>query len=156
MWQLVPESKMQLVSCKLPPKYLLGVSTLEGIHSIDAYIFMRLILFCTFVWFLIYFCWFYAQVFGFYMFQWTLFFEFSGFWQSVIQWSSNLHLKHVFGYWLLRSVRLFLGLRYLKVELNLLLPFTFLCWFKNFSVGCDPPQWLHFEWEIFAPYVSLT
>ena len=38
MWQVVPESKIQLVSCELSPKYLLGLSTLEGIHAIGVYI----------------------------------------------------------------------------------------------------------------------
>ena len=38
MWQVAPESKIQLVSCKLSPKYLIGLSALEEICATDAYI----------------------------------------------------------------------------------------------------------------------
>ena len=39
MWQVAPESKIQLFSFKLYPKSLLGISELEYIQIIDAYIF---------------------------------------------------------------------------------------------------------------------
>ena len=39
IWQVAPESKTQLVSCKLFPEYLLGISRLEYISAINAYIF---------------------------------------------------------------------------------------------------------------------
>ena len=45
MWQVAPEYKIQLVSCKVSPKYLLEISALEEIGSIDAYIFCEL--FCS-------------------------------------------------------------------------------------------------------------
>ena len=38
MWQVAPDSKIYLVSCKLSQKSLLGLSTLEETHSIDVYI----------------------------------------------------------------------------------------------------------------------
>ena len=39
MWQVAHESKIQLVSCKLSPKSLLGLSALEDIHAINMHIF---------------------------------------------------------------------------------------------------------------------
>ena len=39
MWQVMPESKIQLVSYFMSPKYLLGISTLEDIRAIYTYIF---------------------------------------------------------------------------------------------------------------------
>ena len=39
VWQVAPESKIQLVSFELSTKYLLGISTLEYVCDIDAYIF---------------------------------------------------------------------------------------------------------------------
>ena len=39
MWQVAPESKIQLVSCEMSPKYLLVISMLVYIHAIDSYIF---------------------------------------------------------------------------------------------------------------------
>ena len=39
MLKVVPESKIQFISCKLSPKSLLGLSALVDIFSIDAYIF---------------------------------------------------------------------------------------------------------------------
>ena len=43
MWQVAPESKIQLVSCKLSPKQLLGISALEDMRVRDAYIFCDLL-----------------------------------------------------------------------------------------------------------------
>ena len=147
MWQVALESKIQLVSYELSPKYILGVSTLEDIRAIDAYIFWDL--FCSkFLSYALYiYFYLYVQVFGLYVFQKTLFSIFPGPGKSVIQWSSDPHLKHLFGFILLCSVHLLLGLRELKYELNFLFPFPFLCCLKKISVGCDPPQWLHFELE---------
>ena len=48
IWQVAPESKSRLVSSELSPKYLLGLSALEDICSIETYIFcnwLRYILF---------------------------------------------------------------------------------------------------------------
>ena len=38
MWQVTPDFKVKLVSCEPSPKYLLGLSTLEDIRTIDTYI----------------------------------------------------------------------------------------------------------------------
>ena len=45
--QVSPESKIQFISCELSPKYLLGISTLEDICAIDAYILCDL--FCSII-----------------------------------------------------------------------------------------------------------
>ena len=39
IWKVSPESKIQLISCELSPKSLLGISSLEDICAIDLYIF---------------------------------------------------------------------------------------------------------------------
>ena len=39
MWKVALQSKIRLVSCKICTKSLLGLCTLEDIHSIEAYIF---------------------------------------------------------------------------------------------------------------------
>ena len=125
MLQVTLDYKIQLVSCKMFLKCILGLSTLKDL--LDAYIFSNsfcsVLLSDAFIIFINV----YAQVIGFYVLQVTLFYEFSGFVQSVIQWSYDLHLKNVFVFQLLRSVRLFFGLHELKDELNFLLIFLFIC-----------------------------
>ena len=64
-----------------------------------------------------------------------------------MKWSSDPHLKHVFGFWTLRSLCLLLELRELKEILLLNLSFIF--YLKNFTVGFEPPQWLHLDLEKF-------
>ena len=121
MWQVAPEYKIKFVSLKLSPKYLLGISTLEDIRARDANVFGEL--FCSVILSnsLYIFVYLYAQVFGFSVFQWTRFSEFSSFGSYANQLTSNPHLKHVFGFQLLLLVSLSLGLYELKYELDFLL-----------------------------------
>ena len=130
MWQGAPESKIKLVSCKIYP--LLVVSMLEDIHSIYAYIFCNSFRSVIFSNYLSLFVDLYAQVFDFSTFQWNILYEFSGFEKSVIQWSSDPNMKHVFGFRLLCLVRLFLVLHELKYEQNFLLNFPYLYFLKHF------------------------
>ena len=133
MWQVAPESKIQLVSCELSQKSLLGMSILENIYAIDAYILCDSFLSVLLSNVLSIFVDMYERVLGFYVFQWTLFSELSGFLQFVMKWSSAPHLKYVFGFQPLRSVRLLLDLCELKD--GFLLNFSFLCCLKNFQLG---------------------
>ena len=99
MWQVAPKYKFQLVSCELSPKSLLGIYALGKIRSIDLYIF------CDFLWSILFskylsiFVNLYARVLVFSMFQWNILSEVYGFGKIVMKWSSNPHLKHVFGFW---------------------------------------------------------
>ena len=101
---------------------------------------------------LIYFFDLYAQVLGFSVFQWTFLSEVFGSGEFAVKWSSDLHLKHVSGFWPLRSFRLLLELRGLKG--CLLYPFYFWCCLNHFSVGCEPPHWLHLDQENFSFIIS--
>ena len=154
MWQVAPGSKIQLVIYELSPEYLLTLPTLEDIRAKYMHIlcdsFCSVILPASFS----VFVHIYAQVFVFYAFQLTIFSGFSSFGKSAIQWFSDPHLKHVFSLKLLHPVHSFVGLYELKEELNFLFPF--ICWLKNFLVGCNPTQWLHSEWESFVLSVALT
>ena len=101
MWQGTPESKIKLVSCDILPKCLLGLSALEDIFAINAYIFCdsfcSVLLSCDlYILFNIY-----TQVLDFYVFQWTLLIKVSGFRQFMMMWSSDPHLKEKFGFQLL-------------------------------------------------------
>ena len=87
----------------------------------------------------------YARVLEFYVFQWTFLSEVSGFGKFVMKWSSDPHLKHIFGFQPLRSLHLLLYFHELKG--GFLQPFSFLCCLRNLSVRCEPPQRLHFDWE---------
>ena len=113
-----------------------------------------LALICTVFWRLIYFIDLYAQFLGFSMLQWTCLYKVSGFGKFVIKWSSNTHLKHLFYFWPLRLLHLLLELRELKG--SLLYTFYFLCCLKYFSVECEPPQWLHFDWGKISTSLFLT
>ena len=92
-----------------------------------------LILICTVFWHLIHFVDLYARVLWFSVFQWTLFYEVSGLRKIAMKWSSDKHLKQVFGFWLLSSVRLLLELHKLKGDF--LLPLSFTCCLKHFQLG---------------------
>ena len=127
VWQVAPASKYQLVSCEISPKCLLGISTLEDIRAIDAYILCDSFCSILFSNSLSIFVYLYAHIFIFSVFQWNIFSEFFGFGKSAIRLCSNPRLKHAFGFWLLRFVHLLLGLRELKGELNFLLSFPLLC-----------------------------
>ena len=128
----------------MSPKYLLGLSTFEYIHAIDAYIFWESF-YSVFLSDALYiFVNLYENYFGLFMYQRTLFFEFPGFEQSanpLILWStSEARIRLYIGKF---SIFIF-GLRGLKDKMNFLLPFLSM-FLKNISVGCDPPQRLHFE-----------
>ena len=155
MLQVSLDSKTQLGSCDISPKYLLGLYTLEDICVIDAFILCDS--------FFLYSCliiYLFSRLvhISFWLFRIPAnsFTEFYGFENSAIHWSSNPHLKHIFGILFLSPVNLFLGLHELKNELILLLPFTFICCLKHFSVGCGTPKLLNFEWENFPFSVALT
>ena len=107
-WQLTPESKTQLVSCERSPKYLLGISTLEYICAMDAFMFCDLLWFVLFsaVWYI--FVDMYAWVLVSSMFQCTFLSEVSSFGKFAMKWSSGTHLKRVFGFRPLRSLRFLL------------------------------------------------
>ena len=93
MWQVTSDSKTQLVSCEMSPKYFLGFP-----HC-NTYVPQRHLL-----WYVLFsdvlsiFVYLYARYLGFYMFQWSFFFKVSGFGQFAMKTSSNPHLKHVFGF----------------------------------------------------------
>ena len=133
MWQVTAVSKIKLVSFKMSPKSLLGVSELEYIRAIDAYIF------CDSLWSVLFydvlsiFINLYGQVLCFYTFQWNLLSEVSGFGKCAMKWSSNPHLKHIFGLRPLRSLHLLLKL--LEFKGDLLCPLSFVCFLKHFLVG---------------------
>ena len=109
MLQVAPESKIQLVSCEIYQKSLLGISALEDIFYIDAYII------CDLFWYLLLsgafsiFVNIYAQVLGFYVFQWTFPPEVSSFGKKLMRWFSDPHLK-----------------RMMSKRLNITFPLT--CW----------------------------
>ena len=73
MWQVAPESKIQLVSCELYPKYLLELSSLEYIRAIDAYIFCES--FCSVLLYKVLSIFFnlYKRFWRFLVFMWSLF-----------------------------------------------------------------------------------
>ena len=154
VWQVAPESKIQLVSCELSPKYLLGISALEDISAIDVYIFCDSIWYVMFYDVLSIFVNLYALVLGFSVFQWTFLSKVYGFRKFAMKLSSDPHLKHVFCFWPLRSLQFLLDLCELKG--GFLYPFYFLCCLKHFSVGCEPPQWLHLDWVKFSLSLFLT
>ena len=73
MWQVAPESKIQLVSCKLSPKFLLGLYELEYIYAIDTYIVCYSLWYVLFSDVLYIFVDLYARVLGFSVFQWNFY-----------------------------------------------------------------------------------
>ena len=99
MWQVAPKYKPQLVRCELSPKSLLGIYALEKTCSIDLYIFSDFLWSILFSKSLSIFVNLYARDLVFSMFQWTFLSEVYGFGKFVMKWSSNPHLKHVFGFW---------------------------------------------------------
>ena len=114
MWQVAPESKIQLISCELYPKYLIGLSALKYICAIDTYIFCDSLLsvlfnnvssICVYI---------YAQVLRFPIIEWTFLSKVYDFGQFVMKWSSNLNLNLVFDFQPSRSFNLLLELRKLK------------------------------------------
>ena len=145
MWQVAPESKIKLVSCKLSPKSHPWISALKYIRAIYAYIFCDLLWSVLFTNVLSIFVDLYLQVLGFSMFHWTFLSEVFGFGKFAMKWSSDPHLKQVSGFRPLRSLRLLLELRELKSPF--LYPFYFIYLLKRFTAGCEPQQWLHLDLE---------
>ena len=123
MWQVAPDSKIQLVSCEMSPKYLLYISAKEWIRAIYVYIICYLIwsVLCFSV--LSIFVDIYAPVLGFYVFQWNFLFKIPCCEIFLTKLSSYPHLKRAFGLLALRSIRLLLELR--KLKDILFLPFSF-------------------------------
>ena len=95
MLHVAPESKLQLVHCKLSPKFPLGHLSLPYIYAVDAYIFWSL-LFLLFLHARLPFS---LKRTCFHCFS----FSFGGFGNFEIRLSSDPHLKHFRG---VRSVRL--------------------------------------------------
>ena len=106
VWQVAPDSKIWLVSCELSPKYLIGISTLEYICAIDMNIHYHKFLY-TYLRCFIYFRQSLCTIFRIFHVPMNFLFHFSGFRLFAIQWSSDPHLKHIFGFRPLRSARLF-------------------------------------------------
>ena len=145
MWQVAPESKIQLVSYDLSSKSLLGIYALEGICAIDEYIFCWLLLYVLISNAFIFFCWPIHTSFRVYCVPVKYLIQDSSFGQLVMKWSSYPHLKHVFCFRQLFSLCFLLQLHGLKDGFSYL--FSFICFLNRFSVGCDPPQWLRLDWE---------
>ena len=99
IWHIAPESKIQLVNCKLSPKYLLELLSLSDIRSINAYIFWSLLLSPL----LHYFCdaWLHLSLKRICFCHFSLYL--GGFGNLAIRGSSDPHLKHLRG---VHSVRL--------------------------------------------------
>ena len=154
MWQVAPDSKIQLVSCEMSPKDLLYISAKEWIRAVYVYIICYLIwsVLCFSV--LSIFVDIYAPVLGFYVFQWDFLFKIPCCEIFLTKLSSYPHLKRAFGLLALRSIRLLLELR--KLKDILFLPFSFLCWPKKNSVWCKPPQWLYLYWKKITISLFLT
>ena len=79
LWQVTPKSKIQLVTCELSHKSLLGVSALEYIGALYVYIFCDLFLSIMFPMSYQFFFDICAQFLGAFIIQWTLLSEVSGF-----------------------------------------------------------------------------
>ena len=96
MWLVAPESKIQLVNCKLSPTFPLGNSKLPDIRAIYTYIFWSP-LFLPF--------WHARLTFSLKRTCfWCFSYYFGGFRHFAMRWSIDPHLKHFQG---VRSVRLF-------------------------------------------------
>ena len=96
MIQIAPEYKIQLASCELYPKSLLGLPTVEEIRSTDVYIFCEFFFLLPSFPMLYLFCWFVHTSFHLFHVPEYYIFSISVFGQSVIHWSSDTHLKQVF------------------------------------------------------------
>ena len=125
-------------------KYLLGLSELEYIRAIDVYIFCDSILYILFFSVLSIFVDLYALILVFSVLRWTFLYQVSSLGSISMKWSSDLHLKHVFGFRPLHSLCLSLELCGLKGFF--LWTFSFICCLNYLSVGCEPQQCLHLDW----------
>ena len=149
MWKVIHESKIQLVSCEISPKYLLGLSMLEEIRAIDAYIF----------------CDSFHSVFFPILPQFSPIctYKFSTFPRSselyfpIYPGLENLKSSdppnHIWSTYLdfncyVQFVCFRVALIEIWIELTITLSLIY-C-FTQFSYGCYPPQLLHLEWAIFA------
>ena len=71
-------------------------------------------IFCEFIWYVLLFnvlsifIDIYARVLGSAVLRWTFLYKTSSLGQFVMKLSSNTHMKHIFGFWPLRFVRLLL------------------------------------------------
>ena len=139
IWHVVLESKIQLVNCKLSPKYLIGLLSLSDINAIDAYIFWSLLLSPL----LDYFCDARLTLSP----KRTCFLRFSfslgGFGNLESSWSSDPCLKHL---WVVRSVRLLS-----ESPAAWYFSSSFMIILRHFSAEwLAPPQNVHFVWTIFS------
>ena len=104
VWQVAPDSKIQLVSCKLSPEYLLGIYALEDICDIDVYFLFDYFYFSLFSDVLFIFVDLYAWVLWISAFQFNLFSKVSGFRPFEMKLSSNPHMTHILVFRPIRSV----------------------------------------------------
>ena len=114
MWQVAPESKIQLVSCDMSPWFLLGFSVLEDICVIFTYIFYDSLSSVLFSDVLYIFVNMHTQFLGFYMFKWIFLSEVSSFGNYSMKRSSDPHLKHIFGLLTVTFIALIIIVAYIR------------------------------------------
>ena len=137
MWHVSPESKIQLVNCKLPPKSLLVLLSLSDICVIDAYTYWSFSLST----FLHYLCG--AQLHLSLKRTWFCHISFSlgGFGYLAIRWYLDLHLTHLQG---VRSVRCLSEAPATRYFSFLFLILTF--FYRIVSISTK----VHFNWTIYS------
>ena len=135
MYHFAPESKIQLVNCKLSPKLSLGHSSLPYICAINAYIF----------WSLLFLLLLYAQLTFSLKRTWfcRFSFYFGGFVNFAISWSSDLHIKHFQGVCSVRLLYEWPDARNFSFSVLILLRHCSTEWLS-------PPQKVRFVWTVFA------
>ena len=153
MLQVAPESKIQLISCELSPKYILGLYALEDIRAIDVYIFCEFLSYALFSNVLSISIDMYARVSDSLVFWWNFLSEVSSSRKFAIKWSSGPHLKDAFGFRPLRLLRLlleFCGLKGGFLEtFSFLLCLNFLGWVWTSTVTAP---WLSKIWYLVISY----
>ena len=144
-WPIVPESRIQLVNCKLSPYFSLESSSLLDLLSIDAYIFWSSLLL------LLSHAWLPFSLKRTYFRHFSL--SFGGLGHFTIMWSSDPHLKHFRG---VRSICLLDVTSAARA-----FPYFFLILLKHFSAEwLLPQQNVHFVWtacalSLFLPKTGL-
>ena len=135
MWQVVPESKIQWVSCELHWKTYLPYMHISSVISFDLYCFLTYYLFlsiCTYKFWL--FC-----VLANFLIQsvrfWTIYDE------MIIQSTTKARI------WFPTVTFSTLIIRVAWIEGWFLMALILSMLINAFSVGCEPPQWLHLDRE---------
>ena len=126
-----------------------------GRHMFNRHIYLLLLDFiCNFFQFLIYFSWSERTSFKIFCVSVNFIIISVCFWKICNEMILQYKYEARIFFRLLRSVRLLLEVRVLKD--CFLWPFSFSCCLNNFSVWCEPPQWMHLDWEKFALLLFLT